>query len=154
MHQNYIIKRTTTVDPHFKHLISCLDNELWNELGEDQATYDPHNKLPNLVTAIVVYAGEEPVASGCFRSFDYNTIEIKRMFVKKQHRGKGLSKMVLNELEKWATEKGFQYSVLETSIHFDTACRLYNTSGYSTIPNYGPYAGLADSVCMKKTLNS
>lgn len=152
MPQTIVIKRTTTADAGFQLLISLLDHELWNELKEDQATYDPHNKVPDIKTALLLYANEEPVACGCFKEYDADTVEIKRMFVQKAWRGRGLSKKVLQELEQWAGEKGYRYAVLETSIHFATARRLYQTSGYSIIPNYPPYAGLTESVCMKKEL--
>ena len=148
----FVIKRTTTDDPHFKKLIESLDRELWDELMEDQATYDPHNKVPHLPTAVLVYNNEEPVACGCFKMYGKDTVEIKRMFVQKEHRGKGLSKVVLRELERWAAEEGYRFALLETSIHFNTACNLYKSNGFNTIPNYGPYVGLAESVCMKKEL--
>ena len=147
------LNRTTTGDPNFQHLISCLDHELWVELKEDQATYDGFNKVPDIDTAVVLFAGGEPVACGCFKPFDTNTIEVKRMFVQKAWRGNGLSKAVLQELEKWAVEKGYRYAVLETSVHFATARKLYETNQYQIIPNYAPYAGLAESVCMKKELS-
>ena len=148
-----VIKRTHGVDKDFTALISLLDHELWNELNEDQATYDPHNKVPDISTALVIYMDAEPVAIGCFREYDAKTAEIKRMFVKKDFRGKGLSKLILDELEKWAREKNFQFAILETSIHFTVAKNLYQGSGYAIIPNYGVYEGLGDSICMKKKLS-
>lgn len=146
------IKRTTTDDPDFQFLIRCLDHELWNELHEDQATYDPYNKVPGIQTALLIYDGNEAVACGCFKEYSSDTVEIKRMFVQKPHRGKGLSKKLLQQLEQWALEKHYRYAVLETSIHFQTARKLYETSGYHIIPNYPPYEGLTESVCMKKEL--
>jgi putative acetyltransferase len=152
MQPPFSLRRTTTSDEGFQRLVSCLDHELWVELNEDQATYDQYNKVPDIKTAVVIYAEGEPVACGCFKEFDKETIEIKRMFVQKAWRGKGLSKLVLSELERWAVEQGYHYAVLETSIHFDTAKQLYKTNGYDTVPNYPPYVGLRDSVCMKKAL--
>jgi putative acetyltransferase len=148
------IKRTTSADKDFQFLITCLDHELWNELKEDQATYDQYNKIPGLKTALVLYLNNSPVASGCFKEFANDTVEIKRMFVQKAYRGKGFSKNILDELEKWALEKGYRYAVLETSVHFTVAKKLYQRSGYIIIPNYGQYAGLPESVCMKKELRS
>jgi putative acetyltransferase len=148
----YSIQRTTANDKDFQLLVSQLDYELWNELKEDQATYDQFNKVDNIPTAILVYYHNEPVACGCFKEFNAGTVEIKRMFVRKDHRGKGLSKQILTELEKWAVEKNYRYAVLETSIHFSTARNLYTSQGYEIIPNYGQYAGLPESVCMKKKL--
>jgi GNAT superfamily N-acetyltransferase len=132
--------------------VRLLDHELWNELNEDMQTYDQYNKVPDLNTVLLVYHGDEPVACGCFKSFDEQTAEIKRMFVKKSFRGLGLSKKVLHSLEEWALETGYSQTILETSIYFETAKTLYQTNGYSIIPNYPPYTGLHDSVCMKKHL--
>lgn len=148
----YTIKRTSADDPDFRMLIAELDSELWVELEEDQATYDPFNKVEHIDTVIVLYFHDEPVACGCYKEVNQMTIEIKRMFVRKAHRGKGLAKEVLGQLERWALERNYRLSVLETSIHFQTARQLYSGYGYHIIENYGPYAGLEDSICMKKEL--
>ena len=122
MNKGFVVKRTNSNDPDFQ----------------------------SLITVILVYANEKPVACGCFKEYDYNTVEIKRMFVEKEYRGKGLSKIVLNELEKWAIKAGFQYAILETSVHFNAAQTLYRQAGYSVIENYDQYKGLEESICMKK----
>ena len=152
--QELIIKRTTSNDSNFQWLIKQLDHELWDELQEDQATYDQYNKVPDLNTVIVIYVDEKPAASGCFKKYNDNTVEIKRMFVVKEHRGKGLSKTMLKALENWAMEDGFTHAILETSKHFIPATTLYKNSGYQIIPNYDQYEGLEESVCMKKELNT
>lgn len=154
MQENFRVKRTGSDDKDFLFLVSCLDHELWVELKEDQATYDQYNIVADLKTVVVVYDNETPVACGCFKEIDRHTVEIKRMFVQKQYRGKGLSKTVLRELEQWAMEKKFHNAILETSIHFTAARRLYQTNGYKIIPNYGPYEKLEESVCMKKELKA
>lgn len=146
------LKRTTTDDPGFQLLVSQLDNELWNELNEDQATYDQYNKVPGLSTALMLYINGEPVACGCIKAYSDDTAEVKRMYVTKTFRGKGLSKLILDELEKWALELGFSFTILETSIHFKVARSLYSAAGYDVIDNYDQYAGLSESVCMRKKL--
>lgn len=153
MQQNVLhCKKTTAADPDFQMLVALLDHELWHELKEDQATYDQYNKVSDIQTVVVVYDGNEPVACGCFKRVDESTVEIKRMFVRKDYRGKGLSKQVLTQLEQWAVSLGYRFAILDTSIHFTTAKRLYQSSGYEVIPNYPPYVGLSESVCMKKRL--
>ena len=152
MHTDFELRRTTTADADFQKLVQALDNELWNELKEDQATYDPHNKVSGIKTAVVIYSFEDPVACGCLKPFDKETVEIKRMFVQKGYRRKGLSKAVLTELERWAVEEGYRRAVLETSVHFKTARNLYRKSGYEVVANYSPYVGLMESICMSKDL--
>ncbi len=152
MNTELIIKRTSTNDADFISLTSILDHEFWNELGEDMETYDQFNKVPDLSTAVIMYDEKKPIACGCFKPYDAETVEIKRMYVNKSYRGKGISKMVLQELENWAIENNFQYAILETSIHFDVAQNLYKQAGYAVISNYGQYEGLKESICMKKKL--
>jgi putative acetyltransferase len=152
MHETLIIKRTDSNDPDFQLLISHLDHELWNELKEDQSTYDQYNKVPDLSTVVIIYMNEKPIACGCFKPYRDDATEIKRMFVEKEYRGKGLSKLILNELEQWAIESGFRFAILETSIHFKAAQNLYAKAGYNVIGNYDQYAGLEESICMRKEL--
>lgn len=151
--EKFVIKKTDSSDLDFQFLVSLLDHELWHELNEDQATYDQYNKVPDLPTVILLYINNRALACGCFKKYNSDTVEIKRMFVEKDYRGKGLSKIILDELEKWATESGFKYAVLETSVHFKVAQSLYANAGYSVIENYDQYKGLEESVCMKKELN-
>jgi hypothetical protein len=152
MMQSQTIKRTTSNDKDFQWLIQQLDKELWDELNEDQATYDQYNKVPDINTAVVVYVNSQPAASGCFKKYNTDTVELKRMFVTKEYRGKGVSKIILHELENWAMEQGFKFALLETSIHFIPAKNLYKKAGYKIIPNYDQYKELEESVCMKKDL--
>src|SRR4051812_40292580 len=114
MEQNIFLKRTTAADKDFQLLVECLDHELWDELKEDQATYAPHNKVADIKTAVLIYVNEEPAACGCFKKFDEQTVEVKRMFVQKTYRGLGLSKKILNALEQWAVENSYHYALLET----------------------------------------
>ena len=152
--EQHIIKRTVSSNKDFQWLIKQLDKELWDELNEDQLQYDQYNKVPNLNTVILVYANNQPVACGCYKKYNADTVEIKRMFTVKEHRGKGLSKIVLAELENWAIEAGFKNALLETSVHFIPATTLYKNAGYKIIPNYDQYEGLEESVCMKKELST
>lgn len=150
--KQFSVLRTTTDNHDFLFLVKKLDRELFDELKEDQATYDPLNNVSGNATAIVIYHNQRPVASGCFKQHPGSTVEIKRMFVEKEFRGKGLSKLVLGELENWAKEKDYTRAILETSIRFKPARGLYASAGYKITPNYPPYVGLEESVCMEKHL--
>jgi len=146
------LKITNNNDPDFKYLVTLLDGYLLVLNGEEQSNYTPHNKLDYLDTAVVVYQDNQPAGCGCFKKFDNDTVEIKRMFVKDDSRGKGIASSILNELELWAKETGFKYTVLETLKHNSEAVNLYTKQGYSVIDNYGPYITLTNSVCMQKVL--
>lgn len=74
------------------------------------------------------------------------------MYVKESLRGRGIASEILVQLEDWAKESGFSECVLETGEKQPEAIALYNKSGYIRIPNYGQYATVITSVCMKKKL--
>ena len=59
---------------------------------------------------------------------------------------------VLAELEQWARELGMERCILETGLRQPEAIALYERNGYEPIPNYGPYAGVANSRCFAKVL--
>ncbi len=149
---NLTIERTTGADKNFQLLIPKLDNEFREILKTGQDKYDKYNYVQEIPNAIVVYDGENSIAIGCFKKYNDTMVEIKRMFVQPEYRGKGISKMVLSELENWALENGYTTAILETSKYFNTAISLYTKTGYTLIPNYDQYKDLPDSVCFEKKL--
>ncbi len=154
MNEQLTIKRTDSNDADFNNLIRQLDHELWTIMNEVQATYDQFNKVPDLPTVVLVYDNNKVVGCGCFKKFDDTTVEIKRMFVVPESRGKNVATTVLAELEKWAKELNYTMAVLETGKRMTPANKLYQKNGYSITENYGQYIGLEESVCMRKELNN
>ena len=57
---SFILKRTTAAHTDFQILVRQLDHELWDELKEDQATYDQYNKVPDIQTAVVFTPVQNP----------------------------------------------------------------------------------------------
>lgn len=82
-----------------------------------------------------------PAGCGCFKPFDEKSVEVKRMFVADEFRGKGVGRAVLSGLEKWAAEIGYSRMVLEMGNRQPEAAILYRM-GYMVIPNYGQYIGM------------
>ncbi|MET0468306.1 MAG: GNAT family N-acetyltransferase, partial [Aeromicrobium sp.] len=78
--------------------------------------------------------------------------EIKRMFVLDSHRGQGLSRQVLDELERSAVRQGIKRLVLETGTEQPEAIALYRSAGYGDVPAFGFYAEYDDSVHLGKVL--
>lgn len=144
--------RTDSQDKDFQELVRLLDEDLSVRDGADHAFYAQFNKIDAIKNAIVAYHAERAVGCGAFKEFDANSVEIKRMFVPAEDRGKGVAAEILKELEKWASELNFQFAVLETGHKQPEAIRLYQKSGYQLIPNYGQYEGVENSVCMRKAL--
>ena len=78
--------------------------------------------------------------------------ELKRMYVRPEARGRGLGRVVLEELERHARALGFTALVLETGDRQEAALALYLNSGYERIPSYPPYDSRALSLCFEKEL--
>jgi len=147
------IKRTDSQNPDFKALIDLLDIDLRSRYGALQDHYDQFNDISIIPYVVVAYIDNQAVGCGAFKQYNDTQVEIKRVFVKESSRGKGIARLILAELERWAKELGFKACVLETGDRQYEAIDLYNKKlGYDIIPNYGQYEGLEHSVCMRKEL--
>lgn len=144
--------RTKSNDKDFSALVVLLDADLKIRDGDEHGFYATFNKVDSINEVVVAYLNEKAVGCGAFKPYETKTIEIKRMFVDPKHRGQGVALNILAELEKWAQEMGNEFSVLETGINQPEAIALYLKSGYKIIPNYGQYANVENSVCMKKEI--
>lgn len=145
---------TNGENPDFIGLCHDLDDFL-NELvgGEkNRAEYIPYNKLDDIHDVIVAYDEDIPVGSAGFKKYDNECAEVKRVFIKREYRGKGISKKLMELLEERARNKGYKYLILESGESLVAAMSLYRKIGYKIIPNYGQYKDMPDSVCMKKEL--
>jgi len=147
------IQRTTPNDPSFHALITELDRDLRNRYGAKQSQYDVHNKGLDGASVVIAVAGDEPVGCACFKAFEQaDTVEVKRMYVRPTARRSGVARQLLDELERWAGEKGYAKTVLQTAVKQPEAIALYQKCGYQLTDCYGAYVGDADSVCLEKTL--
>jgi putative acetyltransferase len=146
------IAHTDSNNPDFHKLVVLLDFDLTSRYGEIQNQYNPYNKIESLNTVVIAYSEDQPIGCGCFKQYDKDSIEIKRMIVIPELRGTGIAKQILLELEKWAIEKGFSKSILETGIKQPEAIRFYSKLGYKKIENFGQYVGNPNSTCLSKNL--
>lgn len=142
--------RTDSSHPDFLMLVRALDVELRSRYGASQDFFDQYNKLDSIRHVILWFEGAQPIGCGAFKQFDSTTVEIKRMFVLKEKRGRGVATGILQSLEEWAFELGYRDFILETGKSQPEALQLYKNAGYLIIPNYGQYQGISESVCMRK----
>jgi len=103
-----------------------------------------------LVFYVAYDDNETAVACGALKHYDDQTAEIKRMYVKPKHRGRGISKLILSELEDKAKELNYNRLVLETGLKQPEAMNLYNKFGYKPLKCYGRHADDPDSRCFEK----
>ena len=146
------LTRTASENPDFRVLVQLLDRYLAEIDGAEHGFYAQYNTIALLQHVVVAYQDGEPVGCGAFKEIAPGTAEIKRMFVAPAQRQRGVARAVLAELEKWAAELGYAACVLETSKRQSAAIALYERSGYVLTPNYGQYVGVANSVCLRKSI--
>lgn len=146
------LQRTNSSNNDFRELVKLLDADLRIKDGDDHAFYAQFNKIDTINHVVLALNEDIPVGCGAFKPYSDRAVEIKRMFVHPDFRGRGIAQQLLSDLEKWAAEIGYQSCVLETGQKQPDAIQLYLKKGYKKIPNYGQYKGVENSICMKKEL--
>lgn len=154
MNSNITVVKTTSENPDFISLIKTFDNFLWERYPELKKEYWGNNVIEYNSNVILIYLDSKAVASGCFKKYNTNSVELKRMFVAPEARGLGLAQLVIKELETLATDQGFETMILETLHKQTEAISLYQKVGFKIIENYEPYVGLSNSICMSRSINT
>ncbi len=145
---------TDGADKRFVDLCRELDDCLNEAVGgkKQRSQYNQYNKLDAIHDVVLLIDNGRAVGCGSYKRYDGKTAEIKRVFVKNEYRGKGLSKLIMSSLEQKAVKSGFSRLILETGKVLKAAIGLYTGIGYEIIENYGQYAGITESVCMEKII--
>lgn len=144
--------RTDSDNSDFRELVALLDADLAIRDGAEHSFYAQFNKIDKIRHVVVAYENENAVGGGAFREYLADPVEIKRMFVRPENRGRGIAGEILTELETWAKELNYSECVLETGRKQPEAIRLYEKSGYEIIPSYGQYLNVENSVCMSRSI--
>lgn len=148
------ITYTNGENQDFVMLSNMLDENL-NEIvgGEKQRTeYIQYNKLDHIHDVFVAYENGLPIGCAAFKLYEEGVAEVKRVFVRKDYRGRGLSKLLMEQVEKKAKDQGYKGLILETGKPLTEAIGLYKGLGYKVISNYGQYKNMPLSVCMSKNI--
>jgi GNAT superfamily N-acetyltransferase len=120
--------------------------------GEDQTPVDLAEFAPPRGLFLIGYDGTAVVACGGWRTHDTDA-EIKRMYVARAARRRGLARLMLAELERTARAAGHHRVILETGSKQPEAVALYRSAGYAQIPAFGHYAGSPQSMHLGKVLD-
>jgi GNAT superfamily N-acetyltransferase len=148
----YTVRVTPAASPDAMRLIAALDDDLHVRYpGEETNGIDAENFEADGGVFVVGYLNGEAVSCGGLRPFE-GDIEVKRMFVVAEHRGRGLARQLLSFLEDIARKRGFKRAILETGSGQPEAIALYERSGWTRCANFGKYIGNEWSVCFEKRL--
>ncbi|MGZ5246808.1 MAG: GNAT family N-acetyltransferase [Flavitalea sp.] len=92
------IFRTDSNNQDFQSMVVLLDKDLHERDGVDHTFYAQFNKTVDLKNVVIIYENNEPIGCGAFKPFDDHKVEIKRMYVRPEFRGKGIATKILSEL--------------------------------------------------------
>lgn len=146
------IVRTNSENQDFINLVKQLDAYLKITDGDEHDFYNQFNNIDVLKNVVLIYLNDIAVGCGAIKKMDNSAVEVKRMFVSSDKRGKGIAQIILTELEVWAKELGYKKCILETGKRQVEAVNFYHKCKYKVIPNYGQYAKMENSICFEKEL--
>jgi GNAT superfamily N-acetyltransferase len=136
-------------------LMARLSRELavrYDDEDDGSGHFKPEDVLVARSGFVIARVGGAAAGCGAYRPWEGDVAEIKRMYVEPAFRGRGLSRLILAELEARARRDGYARVWLETGTAQPEAIRLYETSGYHRIPSYGYFKDDPRSVCFEKVL--
>ena len=119
-----------TADRNVLELFSLHDDHMIDFLGEYSRYYTRYSENENLENIWVLFDEEFPAGCIAYRKKSDNTGEVKRLFIKKEYRGRGLSKQLLEIVEGYASEQGCDTLFLDTRITLEPAVSLYHSFGF------------------------
>jgi GNAT superfamily N-acetyltransferase len=149
---DYKLKTAPATSSEIKMLSQELRKELEIIYGEGIIEEFLEENEQMLVFYAAFDESEIAIACGALKHFDDKTAEIKRMYVKPEYRGRGISKTILIRLEHHAKELHYQKLILETGLKQPEAMSLYQKFGYRPLKCYGRHADDPDSRCFEKTI--
>jgi putative acetyltransferase len=133
------LERTTHATDEARALVEELEAELSEGFEAHQRHGLSIEKVfqPHIHFYIARLDGQ---AMGCGGvAFDDGFAEVKRMYVRRPARGKGIAQAVLARLEADARAKGYKHLMLETGDTLAAARRLYEAAGFKRCTAFGPY---------------
>ncbi|MEZ0577969.1 GNAT family N-acetyltransferase [Nocardioides sp. MH1] len=145
--------------PDATALIARVQEEYVERYGSpDETPVDPAMFVPPGGLFLVAYLDGVPVGTGAWRRSPVlalggsRSVEIKRMYVAREARGRGLARRILAELESTAVAAGYDLVVLETGLRQPEAISLYESSGYVPVPVFGHYRDSPLNRCFGKRI--
>jgi len=151
--ENPQVKVVYPDDKDLKVLINELDEELLTRYPKEGIfTLDFNHPKINTATFVVAYSGNIPVGCGAILPMYKECVELKRFFVRKTHRRKGIASGILLLLESEAKKQGYNIMKLETGPSQPESLHLYKKFGFYEIEKFGEYVNSKYSICLEKKI--
>ena len=142
--------------PDALQLLSELDVDLHRQPypSESRHAFSIEQLLRAGVAFFVTRYQDEPAGCGGIKIFPSEYGEVKRMYVRPDHRGLGLGKAMLDHLAEYARKHSLDLLRLETGIYQVEAVGLYERYGFLRRAPFGEYREDPLSVYLEKALTS
>lgn len=151
-----VLKIVDSNNQDLHELIGRLDEELMERYPK-QGIYgiDFNDPKVNEVTFVIAYHDEKPVGCGAIRPLNKESMELKRFYVDKKLRNKGIASIILAFLEDKSRKMGYKKIKLETGPKQPEAINLYKKFGYYEIDLFGEYQSSNSeySLCFEKIIS-
>lgn len=155
------IRRIPYGTPAADALLDQMDAEMGALYADMRETRDPEISglvgialtvhPEEMVAAVGAFDGDELIGHAALRPFEHS-LEVKRVYVREDYRGRGISKQLMFELEAIARERGVASLILQTGDRQTEAIALYLKLGYVPIDRFGAYEPVPFFLCYGKTL--
>ena len=120
--------------------------------SESRHGFSVEKLIAEKVAFFVLRYDGAPAGCGGVKLFGTEYGEVKRIFVRAQYRGKGLSKLIMEHLAEYARERGIPILRLETGIYQPEAIGLYERLGYRRVGPFGEYKDDPLSIYFEKKI--
>lgn len=112
--------------------------EFFPEFADDKRKYEWNADVYSIQEHYIEEGGKVWVVEvegdiagfGCLRLVDSNTAEIKRVRISHHHRGKGLGKSIIKQIEGYCSTTSISKILVDTDNRFEAAKSMYSGMGY------------------------
>lgn len=125
---------------------------LYADRIDPQAPWPANPPTPAGGVYLVAWRNGRPVASAALQPGADGTAEVRRMFVTRSARRRGIGRSLLAALEARARALGYTALRLETGCRQQPAIALYESAGFRAILPFGAHALDPTSRCFAKAL--
>ena len=129
-------------------------NALYPELHSPGRPIPSNDLLPERAVFLLASTGMEVAGCAALYPLDASTAEVRRVFVCKRFRQRGVARLMLAELVHQARAFGYRRLWLETGYRQSPAIQFYESAGFQRITPFGRYVGDPTSVCFGLELES
>ncbi len=141
---------TDEKDERFLKLVEELDYGYYKRIGDELKKYEQYNEFNDPHFVILLLESEQAIACASYRACGKDSVEFKRVYVKKEYRKRGIAFCIIRKLEENAIENGFRDSYIVTGKNNYAAIGLYEKLDYEKIAKFGQFKDDETVICMKK----